>query len=78
MPPDRWTKLRYGASILSRSITKKRRVSPLFRRPHVKKFLLLLLIVFVVVVGTIWIVTDLNDNMLMPSSSDAMNMRMQP
>jgi cytochrome o ubiquinol oxidase operon protein cyoD len=37
-----------------------------------------LLIVFVVVVGTIWIVTDLNDNMLMPSSSDAMNMRMQP
>ncbi len=37
-----------------------------------------LLIVFVVVVGTIWIVTDLNDNMLMPSSSDAMNMRVQP
>jgi cytochrome o ubiquinol oxidase operon protein cyoD len=35
-----------------------------------------LLIVFVVVVGTIWIVTDLNDNMLMPSS-DAMDMRMQ-
>jgi cytochrome o ubiquinol oxidase operon protein cyoD len=27
-----------------------------------------LLIVFVVVVGTIWIVTDLNGNMLMPSS----------
>jgi cytochrome o ubiquinol oxidase subunit IV len=35
-----------------------------------------LLIVFVVVVGTMWIVADLNDNMLMPSS-DAMNMRMQ-
>jgi cytochrome o ubiquinol oxidase operon protein cyoD len=35
-----------------------------------------LLIVFVVVVGTIWIVTDLNDNMLMPSS-DTMGMRMQ-
>jgi cytochrome o ubiquinol oxidase operon protein cyoD len=35
-----------------------------------------LLIVFVVVVGTMWIVTDLNDNMLMPSS-DAMNIRMQ-
>ena len=35
-----------------------------------------LLIVFVVVAGTMWIVTDLNDNMLMPSS-DAMNMRMQ-
>jgi len=35
-----------------------------------------LLIVFVVVVGTMWIVTDLNDNMLMPPS-DAMNMRMQ-
>jgi cytochrome o ubiquinol oxidase operon protein cyoD len=35
-----------------------------------------LLIVFVVVAGAIWIVTDLNDNMLMPSS-DAMNMRMQ-
>jgi cytochrome o ubiquinol oxidase subunit IV len=35
-----------------------------------------LLIVFVVVVGTMWIVTDLNDNMLMPSS-DAINMRTQ-
>ena len=35
-----------------------------------------LLIVFVVVTGTIWIVADLNDNMLMPSS-DAMDMRMQ-
>jgi cytochrome o ubiquinol oxidase operon protein cyoD len=35
-----------------------------------------LLIVFVVVVGTIWIVADLNGNMLMPSS-DPMNMRMQ-
>src|SRR5882757_1869015 len=35
-----------------------------------------LLIVFVVVTGTIWIVSDLNDNMLMPSS-DPMNMRMQ-
>ena len=35
-----------------------------------------LLIVFVVVAGTIWIVIDLNDNMLMPSS-DAMSMRMQ-
>nr|WP_245322724.1 cytochrome o ubiquinol oxidase subunit IV [Bradyrhizobium valentinum] len=35
-----------------------------------------LLIVFVVVVGTMWIVTDLNDSMLMPPS-DAMNMRMQ-
>lgn len=35
-----------------------------------------LLIVFVAVAGTIWIVTDLNDNMLMPSS-DPMNMRMQ-
>ena len=35
-----------------------------------------LLIVFVVVTGTIWIVADLNDNMLMPSS-DAMNMQMQ-
>jgi cytochrome o ubiquinol oxidase operon protein cyoD len=34
-----------------------------------------LLIVFVVVTGTIWIVADLNDNMLMPS--DPMNMRMQ-
>ena len=34
------------------------------------------LIVFVVVAGTMWIVTDLNDNMLMPSSN-AMNMRMQ-
>jgi cytochrome o ubiquinol oxidase operon protein cyoD len=34
-----------------------------------------LLIVFVVVVGTIWIVTDLNDNMVMPSS-DAISMRM--
>jgi cytochrome o ubiquinol oxidase operon protein cyoD len=35
-----------------------------------------LLIVFVVVAGTIWIVIDLNDNMLMPSS-DVMNVRMQ-
>ena len=35
-----------------------------------------LLIVFVVVTGTIWIVADLNDNMLMPSS-DPMNMLMQ-
>jgi cytochrome o ubiquinol oxidase operon protein cyoD len=35
-----------------------------------------LLIVFVVVTGTIWIMADLNDNMLMPSS-DAMNMQMQ-
>jgi cytochrome o ubiquinol oxidase operon protein cyoD len=35
-----------------------------------------LLIVLVVVAGTMWIVTDLNDNMLMPSSN-AMNMRMQ-
>ena len=35
-----------------------------------------LLIVFVVVAGTIWIVADLNDNMLMPSS-DPMNMLMQ-
>ena len=35
-----------------------------------------LLIVFVVVVGTIWIVIDLNDNMLMPSA-DPMNMQMQ-
>jgi cytochrome o ubiquinol oxidase subunit IV len=35
-----------------------------------------LLIVFVVVAGTTWIVTDLNDNMLMPSSAP-MNMRMQ-
>jgi len=35
-----------------------------------------LLIVFVVVVGTIWIVTDLNDNMLMPSAGP-MNMQMQ-
>jgi cytochrome o ubiquinol oxidase subunit IV len=35
-----------------------------------------LLIVFVVVTGTIWIVADLNDNMLMPSS-DPMNMQMQ-
>lgn len=35
-----------------------------------------LLIVFVVVVGTIWIVADLNGNMLMPSS-DPMNMPMQ-
>ena len=35
-----------------------------------------LLIVFVVVVGTMWIVSDLNDNMRMPTS-DAMNMRMQ-
>src|SRR5437899_4434379 len=35
-----------------------------------------LLIVFVVVTGTIWIVADLNDNMLMPST-DPMNMRMQ-
>jgi cytochrome o ubiquinol oxidase subunit IV len=34
------------------------------------------LIVFVVVAGTMWIVTDLNDNMLMPSSAP-MNMRMQ-
>jgi len=35
-----------------------------------------LIIVFVVVAGTIWIVADLNDNMLMPSS-DPMNMLMQ-
>ena len=35
-----------------------------------------LLIVFVVVTGTIWIVADLNDNMLMPPA-DAMNTRMQ-
>jgi cytochrome o ubiquinol oxidase subunit IV len=35
-----------------------------------------LLIVFVVVAGTMWIVTDLNENMPMPSS-DAMNMRLQ-
>jgi cytochrome o ubiquinol oxidase operon protein cyoD len=35
-----------------------------------------LLIVFVVVVGTIWIVTDLNDNMLMPSAGP-MNIQMQ-
>ena len=35
-----------------------------------------LLIVLVVVAGTMWIVTDLNDNMLMPTSN-AMNMRMQ-
>jgi cytochrome o ubiquinol oxidase operon protein cyoD len=35
-----------------------------------------LLIVFVVVVGTMWIVTDLNDSMLMPSSAP-MTMRMQ-
>ena len=35
-----------------------------------------LLIVFVVVTGTIWIVADLNGNMLMPSS-DLMNMPMQ-
>ena len=35
-----------------------------------------LLIVFVVVVGTIWIVTDLNDNMLM-SPTNPMNMQMQ-
>jgi cytochrome o ubiquinol oxidase operon protein cyoD len=35
-----------------------------------------LLIVFVVVVGTIWIVTDLNDNMLMPSTGP-MNMHIQ-
>ena len=35
-----------------------------------------LLIVFVVVVGTIWIVTDLNDNMLMPPTNP-INMHMQ-
>src|SRR5256886_7398308 len=35
-----------------------------------------LLIVFVVVVGTIWIVTDLNDNMLMPPTNP-INMQMQ-
>lgn len=35
-----------------------------------------LLIVFVVVTGTIWIVTDLNDNMLMPST-DPMSMHAQ-
>jgi cytochrome o ubiquinol oxidase subunit IV len=35
-----------------------------------------LLIVFVVVAGTMWIVTDLNGNMLMPSSNP-MNMQMQ-
>jgi cytochrome o ubiquinol oxidase operon protein cyoD len=35
-----------------------------------------LLIVFVVVTGTIWIVADLNDNMLMPPSNP-MNMQMQ-
>ena len=35
-----------------------------------------LLIVFVVVVGTIWIVTDLNDNMLM-SPTNPTNMQMQ-
>jgi cytochrome o ubiquinol oxidase subunit IV len=35
-----------------------------------------LLIVFVVVAGTMWIVTDLNENMPMPSS-DAMTMRLQ-
>ena len=35
-----------------------------------------LLIAFVVIAGTIWIVTDLNDNMMMPSS-DPMNMPMQ-
>ena len=35
-----------------------------------------LLIVFVVVTGTIWIVSDLNDNMLMPSR-DLMNMHIQ-
>jgi len=35
-----------------------------------------LLIVFVVLAGTMWIVTDLNGSMLMPSSAP-MNMRMQ-
>ena len=35
-----------------------------------------LLIVLVVVTGTMWIVADLNDNMLMPPT-DAMNTRMQ-
>jgi cytochrome o ubiquinol oxidase operon protein cyoD len=35
-----------------------------------------MLIVFVVVAGTMWIVTDLNDSMIMPSSAP-MNMRMQ-
>jgi cytochrome o ubiquinol oxidase subunit IV len=35
-----------------------------------------LLIVFVVVVGTIWIVTDLNDNMMIPSA-ETMTMREQ-
>jgi len=35
-----------------------------------------LLIVFVVVTGTIWIVSDLNDNMLIPSR-DLMNMHIQ-
>jgi cytochrome o ubiquinol oxidase subunit IV len=35
-----------------------------------------LLIVFVVVAGTLWIVTDMNDSMMMPSSAP-MNMRMQ-
>src|SRR5882672_12668969 len=35
-----------------------------------------LLIVFVVVTGTIWIVADLNDNMLIPSR-DLMNMHIQ-
>lgn len=34
-----------------------------------------LLIVFVVVVGTIWIVTDLNGNMLMPSSDPIMHVQ---
>jgi cytochrome o ubiquinol oxidase operon protein cyoD len=34
------------------------------------------LIVFVVVAGTMWIMADLNDNMLMPSTN-SMNMLMQ-
>ena len=34
------------------------------------------LIVFVVVAGTMWIVADMNDNMMMPSA-EPMNMRMQ-
>jgi len=35
-----------------------------------------LLIAFVVVAGTMWIITDLNDNMLMPSA-EPMTMRIQ-
>jgi cytochrome o ubiquinol oxidase operon protein cyoD len=35
-----------------------------------------MLIVFVVVAGTLWIVTDMNDSMMMPSSAP-MSMRMQ-